>query len=121
MFKKIAIISLLFSSTAFAQDLSPCKIEFAVASNQNQYVAFNVTIHEFLNRSITLNSNNSPQIMDDLPCTDNPYQISATPYSFSNTLKLFSLIGTCSLKQPFIYLKNPNDSASVVFPYDFNC
>ncbi|CAM2923893.1 Uncharacterised protein [Legionella steigerwaltii] len=130
MLKKVIVATLsLISFSAFLpayanEDLS-CKVEVAVATPPVQFdqnVAFNVTNEFGLGRSLTLGGGKAPQFIDRIPCSSAPLTISATLYSTPlNSLFQGPIIGQCVLKAGPVILNGPDNSVSVVFPYDFNC
>lgn len=130
MLKKtiIATLSLASLTTVFPvyadEDMS-CKVEVAVSAppvRSDQYVAFNVTSEFGFSKSITLHGVSAPQFINHLPCSQALLNISATLYSIpTDMLSSAPVIGQCTLKAGPITLNAPENSVSVVFPYDFNC
>ena len=127
----ISIIAILATSTylpAYADDTgySSCFVEVAVASppvNPNERVVFNVSNERGTNNSTTLKGGSAPQTLKNLICSNIPYTITATLYSTPSTefMQMAQGIGQCVLKAGAIVLNEPDNSVSVVFPYDFNC
>lgn len=121
----LSIINLSVFLPAYANEELSCKVEVAVATPPVQFdqnVAFNVTNAFGLSKSLTLIGGKAPQFIDGLPCSPAPLTISATVYSTPN-YSLFQgpAIGQCVLKAGPVILNGPDNSVSVVFPYDFNC
>lgn len=130
MLKKVIFttISLLSFSTllpAYAEEDISCKVQVAVSTPPitfDQNVAFNVTSEYGLSKSITLVGGSNPQFIEKIPCSSTPLIISATPYTIPAYAWLQTpVIGQCILKAGPVVLNGPENSVSVVFPYDFNC
>lgn len=121
----LSLINLGAVLPAYANEDFSCKVEVAVATppvQWDQNVAFNVTNEFGLSKSLTLMGGKSPQFIEKIPCSPTPLTISATIYSVP-TASLFQgpAIGQCVLKAGQVVLNGPDNSVSVVFPYDFNC
>ncbi|RUR28358.1 hypothetical protein [Legionella qingyii] len=125
MIATLSIINLSVFLPAYAGEDMSCKVQVAVATPPipfDQNVAFNVTSNELgLNKSLTLMGGKGPQFIDNIPCSPAPLSISATVYSTPGYTLQGSSIGQCVLKAGYVVLNGPENSASVVFPYDFNC
>ena len=128
MIKKIIttiVLVISIAASAYAENEMSCKVQVAVSTppvQLDQNVAFNATNEFGFSNSITLNGGSGPQFIDKLPCISAPLTITATIYSTpSNTLFRGPSIGQCTLKAGYVILNEPNNSVSVVFPYDFNC
>ncbi|WP_058535178.1 hypothetical protein [Legionella saoudiensis] len=126
MLKKsvIAALSLISISSAYAGDIDlSCMVQVAVASPPvmpKENVAFNVANEYGFSKSVTLNGTSGPQYIENVPCSEHPLFITATPYETpSNTLLNQSGVGIAKLKAGPIFLGFPGNSVSVVFPYDF--
>ena len=102
-----------------------CKVQVAVSTPPvtfDQNVAFNVTNLLGLSKSITLSGGSAPQYIEKLPCIPEPLTITATLYTTPvNGWLQAPAIGQCVLKAGPVVLNGPENSVSVVFPYDFNC
>ncbi|KTD01795.1 hypothetical protein OQJ19_12435 [Fluoribacter gormanii] len=125
MMTTLSIINLSVFLPAYADGDMSCKVQVAVATPPipfDQNVAFNVTSNELgLNKSLTLMGGKGPQFIDNIPCSPAPLTISATVYSTPGYTLQGSSIGQCVLKAGYVVLNGPENSVSVVFPYDFNC
>ncbi len=125
MMTSLSLINLFVFLPAYADGDMSCKVQVAVATPPipfDQNVAFNVTSNELgLNKSLTLMGGKGPQFIDNIPCTPAPLTISATVYSTPYYALQTSPIGQCVLKAGYVVLNGPENSASVVFPYDFYC
>ncbi|KTD09115.1 hypothetical protein Lgra_2350 [Legionella gratiana] len=125
IFTTFSIMSFSSFLPAYANIDTSCKVQVAVATPPitfDQNVAFNVTSQTGLSKSITLSGGSAPQFIEKLPCTSEPLIISATPYiTPANGLLQAPVIGQCILKAGPVFLNGPENSVSVVFPYDFNC
>ncbi|HHF7353299.1 TPA: hypothetical protein ACPSKZ_003191 [Legionella anisa] len=119
----LCMINLSGFMPAYADEDLSCKVEVAIATPPvqfNQNVAFNVTNEFGLSKSLTMFGGKAPQFIDRLPCSQAPLTISATVYS-TPTLFQGPAIGQCVLKAGPVLLNGPDNSVSVVFPYDFDC
>ncbi|ARB93735.1 hypothetical protein [Legionella longbeachae] len=125
LFTTFSIMSFSVILPTYANTDMSCKIQVAVSTPPitfDQNVAFNVTNQLGLSKSITLNGGSSPQYIEKLPCISEPLTISATVYSTPvNGWLQGPAIGQCILKAGPVVLNGPENSVSVVFPYDFNC
>ncbi|MGQ3890045.1 hypothetical protein ACQUW5_13570 [Legionella sp. CNM-1927-20] len=126
LFKLIlTVLGLMFSLSSYAQNMDSCKIQVAVSTppiDSTQQVAFNITNYQGVTKSITLKGGSAPSFISELPCTDIPYIVSATLYNIpSKSLQQPAPIGQCTLRAGYILLGSKDNSASVVFPQDFNC
>ncbi len=122
----LAILTLTTYIPAYADDYSSCSIEVAVATppvNLNETVIFNVTNERGTNNAFSLKGGSAPHTFTNLICSNIPYNLTATIYASpsNGTLDVVPGVGQCSLKAGVIVLNGPENSASVVFPYDFNC
>lgn len=121
-----SLASLVALSTLAYADANNCAMEFAVGklkeSSGLQYnVAFNVSNGKSAHHSITLSTNSKPQIIGGMLCSEEAYTVSATFYPAPAAVGEAKPIGQCHLKAGAIVLGGENNSASVVFPEDFNC
>lgn len=118
----VSFLGISAAMPALAQEENSCYIELAVSSppvELSQSVAFNVSTDYGFSQSRTLKGGSAPQTIEQLPCTDTPYTISASLYSaHANQL---TAVGQCLLKAGQISLSAPYNSVSVVFPNDFVC
>jgi hypothetical protein len=130
MIKKITTLVLTLAALgmglpAHAEDTT-CYVEVALSSSidYSQNVSFNVNNDQGTSRSSTLSGGSAPHRIDNIPCSDTPYLVSATAYNTqSNSFALFGPIGECTLKYDGgqIYLRSHGSNVSVVFPNDFIC
>lgn len=130
MFKKIASAAFVLgistvSMPIYADNSYSCSVEVAVASPpvlQTEKVAFNINNEYGISRSITVSGGEAPKTVEKLLCSTQPYLISATLYPIENDLKSTpGQIGQCMLKAGPVYMAEPKNSISVVFPNDFIC
>ena len=112
-------------TNVYAYDIDTCKVQVAVAAppiRPNENVAFNVTNDKGITKSITVKGGSAPQFIEKLPCGSSPFTISATYYSTNDLLRqLTTPIGRCVLYAGPVTLDGPENSVSVVFPFDFQC
>ncbi|KTD66130.1 hypothetical protein [Legionella spiritensis] len=129
MYKKLIVSAFSMAgfmmTPVFADNLNSCSVQVAVATppiQLDENVAFNVTGEGF-NKSITLQGGSAPQYIDNIPCTDIPYFISATSYPTpsNGTRANMPPVGQCQLKAGAVVLNGSGNSVSVVFPNDFIC
>lgn len=131
MLKKFIAISALGLTASFSLHADPdfsCAIQVAVSTPpvlESQNVAFNVNSEYGFSKAITLSGGMSPQVIENIPCSSGNIVISATMYDQAGTRQAKHqgpvVIGQCVLKAGPITLNGPQNSVSVVFPYDFNC
>jgi hypothetical protein len=128
MFKKLGLITLSLVSLsvvpAHASGETGCSVQVAVSTPPvlpDQNVAFNVTNGFGFSKSITLRGGNGPQNIEGISCSSDPLTISATLYTTPADNLQSPAIGQCTLKAGSILLSGPENSVSVVFPYDFIC
>ncbi len=128
MLKKLIIsgyvvLAMTIPQHSAAQDNS-CEVQVAVASPpvpRDNSVAFNISNEQGVNKSFILDAGNQPKTITNLSCLPSPYLISASLFAQTPNQLNNQPIGQCTLKAGYILLKSSNSSASVVFPYDFNC
>lgn len=121
----LSVLSLSMVFPAFANEDFSCKVQVAVAVPPmliNDNVAFNVTNDDLgFNKSITISGVNGSQFIENIPCSSSALIISATPYSVASNNLLQGPIGQCVFNAGGVILNYPENSVSVVYPYDFTC
>jgi hypothetical protein len=126
MITTFTVLGLSVCLNVQADNLDTCFVQVAVATPPVQLdvnVAFNVGSDYGISKSLTLKGGSAPETIDKLPCSPNPFTISATRYSTPSNDSFYMLppIGQCSLKAGLVFLSGDANSATFVFPYDFNC